>query len=166
MKKPIFMKKQVYYLIVIFLFCLGRIQAQEATLASGGDATGSGGSSSYSVGQIVYTTYTGSNGSMAQGVQQPFEISAVLGVDDHLGINLNLVAYPNPTTDFLNLAITDMNYKDLSYQLFDLNGRLLSNNKLLNSNTKIIMKQLSSAVYYLKIIKNQKPIKIFKIIKK
>lgn len=166
MKKSIFIKKQVYYLIVIFLFCLGRIQAQEAILASGGDATGSGGSSSYSVGQIVYTTYTSPNGSMAQGVQQPFEISEVLGVDDHLEINLNLVAYPNPTTDFVNLAVSDMNYKDLSYQLFDLNGRLLSNNKLLNSNTKIIMKQLSSAVYYLKIIKNQKPIKIFKIIKK
>lgn len=160
------MKKQTYYLIVIFLFSLGGIQAQETILSSGGDATGSGGTSSYSVGQIVYTTNIGgSNGSMAQGVQQPFEISAVLGIDDLLGINLSLMAYPNPTTDFLNLTITDMDYKNLSYQLFDLNGRLLAHKKLENNSSKITMKQLPGAIYYLKIISNLKPVKIFKIIK-
>jgi hypothetical protein len=40
---------------------------------AGGEATGSGGSVSYSVGQVVYTTNTGINGSVAQGVQQPYE---------------------------------------------------------------------------------------------
>jgi len=159
------MKKQSYYLIFIFLFCLGGIQAQDAILTSGGDASGSGGSFSYSVGQIVYTTIIDSNGSMAQGVQQPFEISAVLGVDDLLGINLSLVAYPNPTTDFLNLTIANLNYKNLSYQLFDINGRLLAQKKLENNNNEITMKQFPSALYFLKIFNNQKLVKLFKIIK-
>jgi len=159
------MKKQSYYLIFIFLFCLGGIQAQDAILTSGGDASGSGGSFSYSVGQIVYTTIIDSNGSMAQGVQQPFEISAVLGVDDLLGINLSLVAYPNPTTDFLNLTIANLNYKNLSYQLFDINGRLLAQKKLENNNNEITMKQFPSAMYFLKIFNNQKLVKLFKIIK-
>ena len=159
------MKKQSYYLIFIFLFCLGGIQAQDAILTSGGDASGSGGSFSYSVGQIVYTTVIGSNGSMAQGVQQPFEISAVLGVDDLLGINLSLVAYPNPTTDFLNLTIANLNYKNLSYQLFDINGRLLAQKKLENNSNEITMKQFPSALYFLKIFNNQKLVKLFKIIK-
>ena len=159
------MKKQSYYLIFIFLFCLGGIQAQDAILTSGGDASGSGGSFSYSVGQIVYTTIIDSNGSMAQGVQQPFEISAVLGVDDLLGINLSLVAYPNPTTDFLNLTIANLNYKNLSYQLFDINGRLLAQKKLENNSNEITMKQFPSAMYFLKIFNNQKLVKLFKIIK-
>ena len=159
------MKKQSYYLIFIFLFCLGGIQAQDAILTSGGDASGSGGSFSYSVGQIVYTTIIDSNGSMAQGVQQPFEISAVLGVDDLLGINLSLVAYPNPTTDFLNLTTANLNYKNLSYQLFDINGRLLAQKKLENNNNEITMKQFPSAMYFLKIFNNQKLVKLFKIIK-
>ena len=159
------MKKQSYYLIFIFLFCLGGIQAQDAILTSGGDASGSGGSFSYSVGQIVYTTIIDSNGSMAQGVQQPFEISAVLGVDDLLGINLSLVAYPNPTTDFLNLTIVNLNYKNLSYQLFDINGRLLAQKKLENNSSEITMKQFPSALYFLKIFNNQKLVKLFKIIK-
>jgi len=102
---------------------------------------------------------------MAQGVQQPFEISAVLGVDDLLGINLSLVAYPNPTTDFLNLTIANLNYKNLSYQLFDINGRLLAQKKLENNSNEITMKQFPSALYFLKIFNNQKLVKLFKIIK-
>ena len=34
-------------------------QAQQANTAAGGDATGSGGTVAYSVGQVVCTTYTG-----------------------------------------------------------------------------------------------------------
>ena len=33
---------------------------------------------SYTVGQVVYYTYTGSNGSVAEGVQQPYEISPLI----------------------------------------------------------------------------------------
>jgi hypothetical protein len=75
-------------------------QAQQATTATGGNTSGSGGTVAYSVGQIVYTTNTGTNGSVAQGVQQPYEISIVLGIDNH-SINLGLSAYPNPTTNYL-----------------------------------------------------------------
>ena len=57
------------------LFFSIELQAQEIPIASGAVATGIGGSSSYTVGQVVYTTNTGSNGSVAQGVQQPYEIS-------------------------------------------------------------------------------------------
>ena len=60
--------------VILFLLLLGfglTAQAQQATTATGGDATGSGGSAAYSVGQIVYTTHTGTTGSVAQGVQQP-----------------------------------------------------------------------------------------------
>jgi len=70
------------------------LQAQESVNATGGDASGSGGSTSYSVGQVVYTTNTGANGTVEQGVQRPIEISVK-------GINLTVLAYPNPTTDYL-----------------------------------------------------------------
>lgn len=53
--------------------------AQQASTASGGNASGSGGSASYSVGQTAYTVSNG-NGSVSQGVQQPFEISIVTDI--------------------------------------------------------------------------------------
>lgn len=46
-----------------------------------GNATGTGGTSSYSIGQVVYASATGTNDSVNQGMQQPFEIF-ILGNDD------------------------------------------------------------------------------------
>lgn len=80
------------------------MHAQETPIASGGDATGSGGTVSYAVGQIVYATDTATTGSVAKGVQQPFEISVVTGINE-LGITLGVSVYPNPTTTFLHLQI-------------------------------------------------------------
>ncbi len=57
------------------------VRAQESIVASGGEATGTGGSSSYSIGQVSYTSNQGTGGSVEQGVQQPFEIYAVLGME-------------------------------------------------------------------------------------
>ncbi len=75
------------------------LQAQTSVNATGTNASGSGGTVSYSVGQVVYTTNTGASGSVAQGVQQPFEISIVTGIEEAKGINLSVSAYPNPTTE-------------------------------------------------------------------
>ena len=154
-------------LIASFLFCLGftGVQAQEAVLTSGGDATGSGGSVSYSVGQIVYTTNTGTNGSVAQGVQQPFEISTVTAIAEAKGIILNCSAYPNPATNFLTLKIENYKIENLSYQIYDISGKLLLNNKINDTETSIPMESMSSANYFLKVIQSDKEVKTFKIIK-
>ena len=57
-------------IVLIITFCLNiSLYAQEGFSASGGQALGTAGSSSYTVGQTVYDTYTGSTGSVAQGIQ-------------------------------------------------------------------------------------------------
>jgi len=157
-------------LSVLFLFGLGLtgLQAQnihEAIPASGGNASGSGGSASYSVGQVVYTTHTGSSGTVAQGVQQPYEISLITAIEEAKGISLSVSAYPNPATDFLQLIVESEDIKDLSYQLYDITGKLLQNEKITGSPTSIVMSQLVSSTYFVKVITNNKTIKTFKIIK-
>jgi hypothetical protein len=133
---------------------------------SGGNATGTGGSSSYSVGQITYTSQTSSGGLITLGVQQPYEI-VTLGNDDFTAINLVMSAYPNPTTDLLNLVIKDDKWNNLSYQLFDMNGRTLSNlQKITTSETSVSMQELQLGIYFLAVNSNNKTIKTFKIIKK
>jgi len=47
------------------------VSAQQAILAAGGEATGAGGTVSFSVGQIDYIEATGGGGKANQGVQQP-----------------------------------------------------------------------------------------------
>lgn len=68
-------------LICWFGISLLSMQAQETTLTAGGEATGSGGSVSYSIGQLFYMTKTGTTGSVSEGVQQPIEIASELPDD-------------------------------------------------------------------------------------
>ena len=153
-------------LSAILLLGLGLtgLQAQESVNVNGGNASGSGGSASYSVGQVVYTTNTGTGGSLTQGVQQPFEISVVTGIEQ-TAINLAISAYPNPTFDFLQLKVETEKFKDLSYQLYDMNGKLLQNKKITGNLTSIAMSNLVTATYFVKITEGNKEIKTFKIIK-
>lgn len=158
-------QKLIILSILLLSLRLTGLQAQEAIPASGGNASGSGGTASYTVGQVVYTSNTGTNGSVAQGVQQPYEISVVSGIEQAKGTNLECSAYPNPTTDFLTLNIENYNNENLSYQLFDISGKLLENKKLTSNETTISMTNLVSATYFLKVIDNNKVVKTFKIIK-
>ena len=158
------MKRKKVKLSVLFLGLGLTVQAQQATTATGGNASGSGGTVAYSVGQIVYTTHTGATGSVAQGVQQPYEISIVLGIDNH-STNLGLSAYPNPTTNYLTLNVGNFELSTLNFQLYDISGKLIESRKIISSAEIIAMENLPSANYFLKVTNNNKEVKTFKIIK-
>ena len=164
--------KKIKLLTAVTLMAFGAVtslQAQETVTTTGGEANGGGGSASYTVGQVFYTTQTGTNGnSVAQGVQQPFEISVVTGIEQAKNINLICSAYPNPTTDYLILKVdasTTLSIQSMSYQLFDINGKLLENKKIEGNKTSIVMGNLVPAIYFLKVFDNNKEVKTFKIIK-
>jgi len=140
-------------------------QAQQSANATGGDASGSGGTAAYSVGQIVYTTNTATTGSVAQGVQQPYEISIVSGIDNPT-VNIELSAYPNPTTDYIKLKVEGEKFEDLNYTLVDITGKLIASEKITSSTEIIGMENLASACYLLRVTNNNnKELKTFKIIK-
>ena len=156
--------KQKFIFTVAFFWCALLSFGQDTVTTSGGEATGAGGQVSYTVGQVAYTTNFGTTGSVAQGVQQPYEIQTVLGAEN-FDINLQLAVYPNPTTNWLTLVVKNYSYDNLNYQLFDLNGRLIVNNKITTETATIEMAQYPSAVYLLKVLDKNKEIKTFKIIK-
>lgn len=149
---------------IFLLFGLGVMQAQEAITATGGESMGTGGTASYSVGQIVYRTITSVTGSASQGVQQPFEIQVVTGINEKF-INLIMNVYPNPSTNYLTLNVEEKESSLFNYQLYDLQGKLLKSNQLTSNNTLINVEKLPKATYFLRVNKNNKEVKTFKIIK-
>jgi len=160
------MKIKIALIFSLLLFSI-YLQAQETITTTGGNASGSGGSVSYSLGQVVYTTHSESSGSIAQGVQQPYEIFVITGINQTPGIQLSISAYPNPTDDFLTLTVSDYTISELEYQLYDMNGRLLNNELLTGDKTQVDMTKLVPATYFLHILEGGKSnIKTFKIIKK
>jgi hypothetical protein len=152
--------------LIMVLFCATQlVNAQETIPSTGGNASGTGGTSSYTVGQVFYTSNTSSTGSVSQGIQQAFEIQT-LSNPGLLTVQLTAVTYPNPTTDFIVLKITDTTLENLQYTLFDLNGKTIASKPIRTSSTEIAMKNLSVGMYLLKLTKKNKPLKTFKVIKK
>lgn len=161
-------KKFKISLALLLGFGLTGLYAQESANASGGNASGNGGSVSYSVGQVVCATNSGTTGTVAEGVQQSYEISVITGFEDIKWINLNCSVYPNPTTDYLTLKIdapASIRIYNLWYQLYDMNGKLFGSGKLESSDTQIAMKKLVPETYLLEVLDQDKIIKSFKIIK-
>jgi hypothetical protein len=152
--------------LMLLGFELTGLQAQESVNASGSNAIGSGGSASYSVGQVVCATNTETSGSVIQGAQQPFEISIVNSIEEAIGITLSVSAYPNPTTDYVTLEIKELDISDLHFQLYDINGKLLQGEKITDNQTIIVMSNLVASTYFVKVNQSNKEIRIFKINKK
>ena len=152
-------------LIFTSFFVCTSLHAQASFSASADQVSGAGGSLSYSVGQVVFATYRDENmGSVAQGVQQTYNITALLGVEI-AAIKLELMAYPNPTQDILTIKIDNYKNQSLTYQLYDLQGKLWDSQFLQGAQTQLDMKDLAGGSYLLSIQENETFIKTFRIIK-
>ncbi len=155
--------------IVLFfaIFCLSALEplsAQQGATSSGGDVSGAGGNVSFSIGQTDYTAVSGSSGTMNQGLQQPYEILVVTGIEQ-TKILLSCSVYPNPTSDFLMLAIPDFGNKSWSYELFDIQDKLVLSKKVIEGETRISLSGLPNGNYLFRLIGDDQTVKSYKIIK-
>ena len=156
--------KTILVLICSIIFSFSA-QSQDTVAISGGEATGSGGTSSYTLGQVFYTATTANNGSISEGVQQNFELFT-LSNEQLMTVNLEALVYPNPSSDYVKLNITDNALTDLSYILMNIQGKILSSAKISSLYTPISLHGLSVGTYVLKVSKKNNELKTFKIIKK
>ena len=133
--------------------------AQESFNASGGNASGTNGSVSYSLGQVFGNT----DAFISQGVQQPYEIFSV-GIKE-VALSKAISIFPNPVADKLTLQIEDYKPENLNYSLYDLHGKLIESKALTGANTQINANELPNATYFLNVMQDSKLIQSFKIIK-
>lgn len=162
------MKHKKLKLILALMAGLGLtgLYAQESVNSTGGNAFSGSGTVSYSVGQDIYHSQAGINGSVAEGVQQPYEISVITEIEEAKGITLSISVYPNPATNYLSLEIKDFELSDLGFQLFDMQGKLLHNEKIVENQTTIAMNKYIPATYFIKVFQDNTELKTFKVIKK
>ena len=151
------------------LLCTGMLLSgvafgQQNAVASGGEASGIGGSVSYTVGQIDYISASGANGNINQGVQQPFEIFSV-GIEE-TAFDINVSLYPNPAVDQVIISLeTRENYKNPSYRLTDEQGRIIRQGAINLNETSVQVSDLANACYYLNVLIDDQLAKTFKLVK-
>ncbi|MES2396968.1 MAG: T9SS type A sorting domain-containing protein [Bacteroidota bacterium] len=156
--------RKVFIVFCLVLFGLKVVVAQENSEASGGIGYGAGGSVSYSIGQIDYEKATGPGGDLTEGLQQPYEIMVVSGIEDQ-DINLTFSIFPNPTSDFVVLTVHSANTQNMAYTIFNIEGKLIEKQEVDSSQTTIAMKDLANGIYFIKVLRENTEVKIFKVIK-
>lgn len=161
---------KLFYLVTLLLVFNFAV-AQQVVTSAVGQAKGSEGLVSYTIGQTAYSSYESNTVSIHEGVQQPIEMFQITNVGQDLGFNLECNAYPNPTTQYL---ILDLNNKvelskNISIRLYDCSGKLVVNQQVYNEKTRINTQKLQPGPYVLNVIANNglaEQLSSFQIIKK
>ncbi|TDO22511.1 gliding motility-associated C-terminal domain-containing protein [Pedobacter duraquae] len=121
------MQSKSMRLLFIALLIGGSVHAQQNTVTAGGDAVGSGGTSSYSIGQVFYTVLSAGSTSVGAGVQQTYtEAFSSLNLKQYV---LNVLS---PNGDGKNDAWVIKNiddYPNNTVSVYDRSGRQVFNEK-------------------------------------
>jgi hypothetical protein len=145
------------------VLAFNKVLAQEVIATSGNTISNSQGEVSYTVGQIVFTTNTASEGSIAQGVHQTYDSETLSNSEPT--VNFEVLIYPNPTKNDINIKVNSSVQNNLNYELFDIQGRIIHSQRVEFDNTKISLSTLPASIYLLQIKSDNKILKTFKIIK-
>ena len=151
-------------LVILLLFSIFTLKAQSGVFTAGGDANGDG-TISYTIGSVFYHSNNETNGSVSEGVQHPFEIYVVTEIRSE-SYDIDVYAYPNPTVDVLKISANVEEFETLTLVLYDIEGRVLKEQKIEVSESEIDLSDLPASTYLMKILSKEKEIKVIKIIKK
>jgi len=143
-----------------FLLTGSCLYAQTGSVSAGGNASGVQGTVSYSIGQANFITAAGTQATISQGLQQPYEIYVSSGVDESISV------FPNPTVaGYVVLKIVSSESMDFSYELYDIQGKHLANKKVEARETIVPMSGFAKGTYIIRVLHQEQARKSFKIIK-
>jgi hypothetical protein len=157
---------KISLLILIGCYSHPVLLAQASVHTSGGNASGVNGTISYSIGQLSNNTLVGLNGTVMEGVQQPYEIIFMPGVDELPAILLNCKVFPNPFTDRLLIRTDSQHVSGYSFELSGLNGASHQKARLESIETELEMAGFPVGIYFITIYKESRAVKSWKVIKK
>jgi hypothetical protein len=140
------------------------LYSQYVVSSAGASATSTTAQLSWTIGEPVIETYTGTGTVLTQGFHQSRLV--VTAVDQISLPGISLSVYPNPVTDDLTLDIVGHRIDKLGYQLFDISGRLLFSKKIEKEPETVSMSSFPVGTYLLKVTDNNAGlVQVFKIVK-
>ncbi|MFZ4101976.1 MAG: T9SS type A sorting domain-containing protein [Sphingobacterium thalpophilum] len=149
-------------LLLLLISC--GIFAQSSIHAAGGNGSGSGGSISYSVGQVNDQFVSGTSGNITQGVQQSFEV-LVTQVNE-LTPDLQINVFPNPSSEWIKIETPSPINKAVNIILYDLSGKIILTKPLNQQSMQISISELACSEYLLRLSDDKnKTLKTYQIIK-
>lgn len=157
------MKNSKILFISLLAMYVYSARGQQVTSSSGSYFTSGNIQMSWTIGEPVIETCMVGNSCITQGMHQSNLIVSAIG--QLSGLNLEIMAYPNPASEFVQLKVKSSKEEDLMYQLYEANGELLYSGVLEGNQAVIPMQSYAHATYLLKVVSGNSVFKTFKIVK-
>jgi len=153
----------IVMLLCKFAFVHGQVTPQDLISPVGDSFENSLYQLDWSIGELSIETYSDTINILTQGFHQGnYSITVVEQVKD---LECEINVFPNPATDLITIKLSNNSYNSLSYNLVDINGKILIVDHLASNQNQIDIKTLTVGSYFFNIISNGKSLKTFKIIK-
>ena len=121
------------------------------------------GSITFSIGEVVIETIEYGELCFTQGFCQSY--ITITAINDFVEVDYQILAYPNPTTDYIILNINRDKLNGLKYFLYDMKGEILGMKEIDSNETMIPFHLFKPSTYFVKIFDKRLEVKTFKIIK-
>ena len=155
------MKKTAFLLFSLFsLFATMTVSAQEVVATQGESYSNGTINIDYTIGEVVINTGTNGTNDITQGFHQTNW--NFLGVEDHAP-SYEATIFPNPTSEVLNIRTST--FENVTYTVYDAQGKLVLQNMLSAEQTPIQVSQLAPGNYSIILNNQTQNLKTFKLIK-
>lgn len=151
------MIKNVLISSILVMSCA--LRAQEVISTQGDSFSNANGSLDFTIGEVVINTGTDGSNDITQGFHQTNW--NFLELPDYAP-DYEVSIFPNPTEDILNIVTST--FENVTYILYNSQGKVIFKEKLLAETTTIPFSQLALGNYSLTLLKDEKVLKSFQII--
>ena len=152
------MKKTAF--LLFSLFATISVTAQEVVSTQGESYSNASGNIDFTIGEVIISTGTDGSNDLTQGFHQTNW--NFLGVED-FAPNYEATIFPNPTSEVLNIKTST--FENVTYTLYDAQGKLVLQDILFAEQTPIQVGQLAPGSYSLTLNNQIQNLKTFKLIK-
>jgi hypothetical protein len=154
----VYIKKQIF--LFATFFATFAATAQEVVSSQGETYSNVNGSIDFTVGEVIINTGSNGTNDLTQGFHQTNW--NFLGVED-FAPDYQATIFPNPTQEVLNIKTSV--FENVTYTLYDAQGKLVMQNILSAEQTPIQVSQLAPGSYSLTLNNETQNLKTFKLIK-
>jgi hypothetical protein len=156
---------KIHTIVMFSLLYATTVSAQEVVSTQGDSYSNANGSIYFTVGEAIINTGTDGSNDLTQGFHQTNW--NFLGVEDNAP-NYEASVFPNPTADVLNIKTST--FENVTYTLYDAQGKLVLQSTLDGEVTPVKVNHLTPGAYSLQLTfeegsKSNSKSKTFKLIK-
>lgn len=148
---------------IVMIAASGNVWGQQVVSSAGTMHQNENLSISWTLGETVIQTFEGQDYILTQGFHQ--SNLTVVAVEELAETLYTIEVYPNPTRDHVTLSVDQLNAGSIQYYIFDINANMVASERLTDASTRISFEDFSPGTYFIRVHKNNKPLKTFKIIK-